>query len=94
MKTLVLLISLFAIAACNATEDSTMPSSIQEIKSKHEAELMKMPGVVSVGIGLEKAEKVIIIGVENEKVANSIALPRELDGYSVEVKITGKIRAQ
>lgn len=71
-----------------------MPTTIQEVKAKHEPRLMQTPGVVSVGIGLEGAEKVIIIGVESEAIAASKDLPRTLDGYSVQIKIVGTIRAQ
>ena len=72
-----------------------MSRTIQEVKKLHEASLLKMPGVISVGIGFNKDKiPAIIIGLEEAKTEIISGIPADLDGYPVEVQITGSIRAQ
>lgn len=72
-----------------------MHPSIQEVKKLHEPRLLSLPGVVSVGIGLdEKGQSAIIIGLDSANPETEAKLPTELDGYSVAVRITGPIKAQ
>lgn len=95
MKTLTLLLLVGVISACQAAENSTMSSSIQDVKAKHESQLMAKPGVVSVGIGKgDGGQPVVIIGVENEAALTASELPKELDGYPVKTQVIGTIRAQ
>jgi len=69
--------------------------SIQQVKNKHENQLMTMPGVVSVGIGQgDSGQSVIVIGVESQAKLDKLTLPVKLDGYPVNVQIMGTIRAQ
>jgi hypothetical protein len=76
-------------------EESGMPASIQEVKQRHEAELMAMPGVVSVGIGRgERGEPVLVIGLDRERRDLRERLPKRLEGYDVRTEIVGPIRAQ
>jgi hypothetical protein len=71
-----------------------MPLTINEVKSKYESSIMKIEGVVSVGIGHGRNNKpAIIIGLR-EKIKDSIdLLPSELEGYQVEITILGSIKA-
>ena len=70
-------------------------SSIREVKKIHEPRLLALPGVVSVGIGLDKkGRSAIIIGMDSRNPETEMKLPTELDGYSVVVRITGPIKAQ
>jgi|LakWasMeta2_LOW4_FD_contig_31_1777804_length_871_multi_3_in_0_out_0_2 hypothetical protein len=79
----------------NAEEGITVTESIQQVKAKHEGQLMSTWGVVSVGIGHDqKGQSAIIIGVESQDVLNKVTLPETLDGYPVKVQIMGTIRAQ
>ena len=60
----------------------------------HEHRLLALPGVVSVGIGLdEKGRSAIIIGLDGPNPETETKLPSELDGYSVAIRITGPIKA-
>jgi len=61
-------------------------SEIEVVKERHEEELLKIPGVVGVGISNERA---IIVYVESEEVVPHI--PKTLEGYPVEVIVTGRI---
>jgi hypothetical protein len=75
--------------------ERSMHPSIQEVKKIHEPRLLALPGVVSVGIGLDKkGQSAIIIGLESPHPETETKLPTELDGYSVVVRITGPIKAQ
>lgn len=74
----------------------------QEIKAAHEAELMRHPGVVGVGIGHRRSdavghEFVIVVSVaEAESSArrrSGRGIPRELGGIPVEVRVVGTLRA-
>lgn len=95
MKLIFLSLFLALTVSCKAEENVTMPESIKDVKTKHEARLMSNPGVVSVGLGLNnKGEPVIIVGIESRDNLNKIMLPEELDGYPVKVQIIGTIRAQ
>jgi hypothetical protein len=72
-----------------------MHPSIREVKKTHELRLLTLPGVVSVGIGLDKkGQPAIIIGLDSPNPETEMKLPTELDGYSVVVRITGQIKAQ
>ena len=72
-----------------------MPSSIKEAKKQHEARLLELPGVVSVGIGLTKnGQSAIIIGLEGPNAQTEAQLPSMLEGYPVEVRIVGTVKAQ
>jgi len=72
-----------------------MPPSIQEVKRKHEARLLGMPGVVSVGIGRDKGgDPAIIVGLDGPRTETVAQLPRSLEGYPVVTQVIGTLRAQ
>ena len=72
-----------------------MPSSIKEVKNKHKARLLALPGVVSVGIGLNKnGQSMIIIGLDGPNAETETQLPAMLEGHPVEVRIVGTVKAQ
>ena len=55
---------------------------------------MNIEGVVSVGIGHGRNNKpAIIIGLREKNEDSIDLLPSELEGYQVEIKILGTIRA-
>jgi len=72
-----------------------MDSSIQQVKEQHTAELIAMPGVLSVGLGKNRnGEPAIIVGVEANSLETIQAVPERLEGYPVEVEVIGKVSAQ
>jgi hypothetical protein len=72
-----------------------MTSSIKDVKKRHEARLLKLPGVVSVGIGLNRnGQSAIIIGLDGPNEEREGQLPSMLEGYPVEVRIVGTLKAQ
>ncbi|WP_046061534.1 hypothetical protein [Methylotuvimicrobium alcaliphilum] len=72
-----------------------MNASIQEVKNKHQPELLQLPGVVSVGIGLdEEGRQAIIVGLAEDNRNDKVRIPETIEGYSVKVQVVGTIKAQ
>ena len=86
----VLVIPLLALGG-----EPCMSPSIQEVKKQHEAQLLIMPGVVSVGIGLDKdGNQAIIVGLDGSHPDTEASIPATLDGFTVVIKTIGSIKAQ
>ena len=71
-----------------------MSMTIQQAKEKYQAELMALPGVVSMGVGLSEGEIVIMIGLDGKHPDSQKELPKELEGYKVVSQNVGTIKAQ
>ena len=68
--------------------------TIEEAKAMHVDELMAIPGVVSVGIGLdEDGHRAILIGLDRPRAEDDV-LPDSLEGHPVVVQVIGEIRAR
>ena len=75
----------------------------QEVKRRHEADLLRKPNVVAVGVGFrtrggQRTDEVSIVVSVKAKVADSQLrpgdrLPASLEGVPVDVVETGTIRA-
>ena len=66
---------------------------IREAKSRNEKKLMKIKGVVGVGISKKDDEEVIVILTNqlSEKSANKI--PEQLEGFKIVIRESGAINA-
>jgi hypothetical protein len=74
----------------------TMPlKKIEEVLKEHNEELMSIPGVIGTAEGLCNKKPCIIVFVikGTEKSEFDKKIPRVLDGYPVDIKETGKIKA-
>lgn len=88
------LVILFLLPTINLCKDMGISPSIQEVKKKHEASLLALPGVVSVGIGSDKdGNPAIIVGLDGPRPETEALVPRLLEDYPVLVQIVGKINA-
>ncbi len=67
--------------------------TIQEAKQKHELSLMQLPGVVGVGIGKHKDQPVIVVMVDKLSRKLEKHVPDQLEGFDVNIRQTGEIRA-
>lgn len=67
---------------------------VQEVKRRHEADLLKTPGVVGVGIGRKEGRECIRIYVSEETPKILAALPRSLEDVPVEVVVSGLFKAR
>lgn len=72
-----------------------MLPSIEDVKRRHETRLLQLPAVVSVGIGLNRdGQAAIIIGLAGSHAESESQLPAMLEGYPVELRIVGPLKAQ
>jgi hypothetical protein len=86
---------ILALAGPVAGQEVCMAPTIQQAKAKHEQRLLAMPGVVSVGIGLDAhGSAVIVVGLDGPRPETVKNLPTHLDGYAVETRIIGPLKAQ
>jgi hypothetical protein len=72
--------------------DERIAQAIQ-VKNRHEEQLLNVPGVVGVGIGLSKSQVVIKVFLEEMTSELAQRLPDTLDGFSVVPEVTGKFIA-
>ena len=71
-----------------------MPEDIRQVKAAHEAGLLALPGVVSVGVGRgPSGQAQIVIGLDRRRPRTLARLPRTLGGYEVRVEIVGPVKA-
>ena len=71
-----------------------MLSSIQEAKTKHAERLLELPGVVSVGIGLDPGGRpAILVGLDGPRPETCASLPDSLEGYPLCTQVTGPVEA-
>jgi hypothetical protein len=76
-------------------DDLGMSPSIQEVKKQHEARFLDMPGVVSVGIGLDpNGNQAIIVGMEASNPEIEADIPEMVEGIPVIIEIIGSLKAQ
>lgn len=72
-----------------------MSTSIQDVKKRHEAELLTLPDVVSVGIGLgQDGNPAILVGLKSARSETLSIGPTELEGFKVEYSTIGEVKAQ
>ena len=68
-------------------------ASVADVKRRHESRLMKMRGVVGVGIGQKDGKECICVYVEQDSPKLRRALPQSLDEVPVEVVVAGTFKA-
>ena len=100
IRSVPLTILLVALAACGSPESSGggargsgMPI-ITEVLKRHTDSLMAIPGVVGVGRGEKDGAPTIYVMVERMSDSLRRALPDSIEGYAVELSVTGEIKAQ
>ena len=92
---LTLIFILLMLPTISMGEDCGMPATIKEVKTLHEDRMLRLPGVVSVGIGQdENGNPAIIVGLERPHPETESQLPDRLEGYPVTIRIVGRIKAQ
>ena len=90
-----IMLALLLTFSCSYGEPPAMTETIQNVKAKHQERLMALPGVVSVGIGLDADGKpAIVVGLVDPQAQASLELPQTLDGSPVISQVIGPVRAQ
>jgi len=86
---------LLALPGLQCCGNETHMKSIQEIKRTHEARLLALPDVVSVGIGMNAdGDEAVIVGLATPNPETQALIPEKLEEYPVLVRISGPARAQ
>ena len=67
--------------------------TIGEIKAKHERELLKIEGVQGVGIGEKMGKTVIKVYVIKKTETLQKKIPAQIEGYPVDIEVTGEFQA-
>ncbi len=79
----------------NGGAGGSVTDDIKQVKARHEQALMAIPGVVSIGIGLDtNGEQAIVVGLQKLESEHSHQLPDELEGFAVIVRQVGSVEAQ
>ena len=77
----------------NPGSDQMTLRPIEKVLKEHTAGWMSMPGVVGCGIGERRGKPCINILVVKRTKDLADRIPGEVEGYAVDVKETGRIRA-
>jgi hypothetical protein len=100
IRSVALTILLVAFAACGSpgssgggARRSDMPS-IADVLKRHTDSLMAIPGVVGVGRGEKNGTPTVYVMVERMTDSLRRSLPDSIEGYAVQVNVTGEIKAQ
>lgn len=71
----------------------TTEDKIREIKSRHSAELLSLPGVSGVGVAKGKSGNLVIaLHLDTENPEREALLPKEIEGVPVEIVHSGPFR--
>jgi len=68
-------------------------AELREVKRRHSAELLKLPGVCGVGVAKGKGGGlVLMLHLATDDAAITEKLPREIEGYPVETVQSGPFK--
>jgi hypothetical protein len=71
---------------------------IEDVKTKYEDQLMGLPNVTGVGIGLKAGQEVIVVFVTHKVPLRALqpheVVPKVLEGYGTDVEEIGAVTAQ
>ena len=79
-------IVVLALTGCMPTH------SISEVLKSHAPDLMSIPGVVGTGEGESGGKPVILVLVARRTPDLDARVPRQLEGYRVEIRVVGDVR--
>ncbi len=77
----------------NSRKHPTAEEEAMSVVERHAGKIMRLKGVVGIGVGKKNDEFCIVVCVEKRTPDLMKALPKELDGYEVVVEEVGKIKA-
>ena len=65
----------------------------EDVKRRRQGELLRIGGVVGIGLGTKDGEECINVYVEEDSTAVRAAVPSSLDGVATRIVVTGKFEA-
>ena len=74
-------------------EETMASKTIEQVLKEHTEELMALPGVVGVAQSLCDGRDCIKVYVVQMSSELEQKMPKELDGYKVDIEVTGEFRA-
>ena len=74
-------------------EDTNPTRSIEDVLRARTPELMKLKGVIGTGQGERAGKPIILVLVERRTPELDARIPQRLDGYPVELRETGEVKA-
>ncbi len=90
---LLLLLAGCGLVRNDTPEEEQVPErSIEEVQEAHTPGWMELPGVVGTGIGLCDDEPCIRVFLSEPSPEAEEAIPEEVEGYRVELVVTGPFR--
>jgi hypothetical protein len=75
------------------TEDQPT-RTVADVLRAHTVQLMKIPGVVGTGEGEVHGEPAVMVLVSRRTAEVNSQVPHRLEGYPVQVKVVGDVRAK
>jgi hypothetical protein len=68
--------------------------SIEDVMNRHEDRILGLKGVVGIGVGQsDSGEVFLLVFVEQRDLELEKNIPRDLEGYSVEIEVIGEVKA-
>ncbi len=80
--------------AGSSQEEDVVRMSIEEVLRERTPGLMAVRGVTGTGLGECKGVPCIVVFVATDSLDLAEALPDTLDGYPVDVRVSGEVRAR
>jgi len=68
--------------------------TVHEVRVRHENELLALPGVVGVADVTDAGRSVIQVLVSDATIVQRALIPKQIDGYPVDIILAGEIDAQ
>jgi len=85
-------LAFFVLSSCMPA-DKQPSRTAYEVLRAHTPELMKIPGVVGTGEGEAKGSPALVVMVSRRTSEVDRLVPKHLEGYPVEVRVVGDVRA-
>lgn len=67
---------------------------VREVLKRHTTELMAIPGVVGIGVGVSQGMPCILVFVLKKNATLLKKIPNTLEGYKIQVEESGGFRAR
>src|SRR5436853_5832903 len=84
--------AVFALASCMPADQPTR--TVADVLRAHTAQLMTIPGVVGTGEGEVHGSPAVVVLVSHHTPEVDARVPHRLEGYPVQVKVVGEVRAK
>ncbi len=88
------MLALAAALALGLASCVTTSRPMAEVLQAHSAELMAIPGVVGTGEGELRGKPAILVLVARRTPEVDSRVPKRLEGYPVDVRVVGEVRAR